>query len=215
MHAGIHWIHSASELKRMALMDVDFSSILLEHKPFFDGLFETLRFTRKEIETARTGMDLKSLELPFVGLVIARQLKRWEINKMINRLGIGHIVAKKLSFRLRKASALCLITAHQRDPIGYMEAGRAMQQLWLAATAEGLSIHPYGVIPQYLTMVDIEPETFLPRHATHIKSHREPFFAIFPEAKNEYPAVMLRIGWVNKQSARNPIRLRAEQIIRR
>ena len=214
LNAGVHWMTSASGLELMAEMDAHSSYIRLEHKPLHDELFNILRFTRKEIEITRYGLDFESLEVPPVAVVFARQLQYWSVNRAVSRLGIGRIVAKMLASRLRNAGALCLITANQRNTVAYIEAGRAMEQLWLAATAEGLSIHPYGVLPQYLTKLEVEPETFLPKHAAVIKSHCEPFFSLFPEAKNEYPAIVLRVGLAEKQSARSNIRLYPEQIIR-
>lgn len=215
LNAGIHWTTEASSLDLMGSMDANSTYIRLEHKPLHDELFDILRFTTKDIETTRYGLTFESLEVPSFAVFFARQLKYWSVNRAVSRLGFGRLVAKQLSDKLRKAGAICLVTAHRRDSSAYMEAGRAMEQLWLAATAEGLSIQPYGVLPQYLTKVEIEPETFLPKHAAIIKSHREPFFSVFPKAKNEYPAIVLRVGWANKQSARSDIRLKSDQIIRK
>lgn len=212
LNTGIHWTTDVSALNSMSVMDANSSYIRLEHKPLHDELFDILRFTPGEIETTRYGLDFKSLEVPPIAVRFARQLQHWSVNKVVSRLGIGRLVAKKLASRIRKAGALCLITATQRNPVGYMEAGRAMEQLWLAATAEGLSIHPFGVLPQYLTKVEIEPETFLPRYVDTIKSHREPFFSVFPGAESEFPAIVLRVGRTNKQSDRSEIRLEPDQI---
>ena len=214
LKADLYWTTRASELELMATMDANSSYIRLEHKPLYDELFDILCFTQKEIENTRYGLDFQSLEVPAAAMFIARQLQRWSIYNMVSRLGTGKIIAKNLSSRLRKAGALCLVTAQRCDPIAYMEAGRAMQQLWLAATAEGLSIQPYGVLPQYLTKVEVEPETFLPQYAASIQNQREPFFSIFPGAKEQYPAIVLRLGYAAKQSPRSNIRLRPEQIIR-
>ena len=212
--SGIYCVNSASSLQQMAAIDIDFSSIFLEHKPFFDGLFDTIRFTRREIETVRLGMDLKSLEIPFVGFAIARLLKDLKISRIIGRVGIGRIVARILSSRLTNAGALFLITVRRRNRAGYMQAGRTMQQLWLAATAEGLSVHPYGVIPQYFTMAELEPEKFLSKHLGIINGHRDQFHSIFLGSDKEHPAIMLRIGRAEKTTPRNEVRLKPYQLIR-
>jgi nitroreductase len=117
--------------------------------------------------------------------------------------------------KLLNAGALCLVTAKQQDPASYMEAGRAMEQLWLAATAAGLSTHPYGALPQYLTKAEVEPRTFLPRHLAVIRSHREPFYSLFPGAEKEFPAIVLRMGVQEKQSGRSDVRLRPDEILHR
>ena len=214
INSGLHWLNPEAGFESLVSMDAAFSSILLEHKPLFDGLFDTIRFTRGEIEEARCGMDIKSLDIPFIFAFIARRFRRLKINRLISRLGIGPVVAKTLSSRLRRAGALCLVTAEKRTPAGYMEAGRAMEALWLSATAHDLSVHPYGVIPQYFAMAECKPEAFLPKHRAEIESYRQPFLSLFPNIGPDSPAIMLRIGRAGRQSVRSTIRFRPEQIIR-
>jgi nitroreductase len=213
LDAGLHWMTEPTGFRLMASMDANSSFIRLEHKPLHDELFNILRFSRKQVEATRYGLDYKSLGVPAVAAFIARQLQLWSVNKAVSKSGVGRLVAKMLSLRLLKAGALCLVTAKRRDPVGYMEAGRAMEQLWLAATAKGLSIHPYGALPQYNTKAEVEPESFLPRHLAVIRSHRASFYSIFPGAEKEYPAIVLRMGMTRKQSGRSDIRLRPDEII--
>jgi len=213
LDAGVHWMTEPTGFRLMASMDANSSFIRLEHKPLHDELFDILRFSRKQIEATRYGLDYESLGVPAVAVFIARQLQHWSINKAVSQSGIGRLVAKMLSSKLLKAGALCLITAKRRDPAGYMEAGRTMEQLWLAAAARGLSTHPYGALPQYLTKAEVEPETFLPGHLAVIRSHRAPFYSIFPGAEKEYPAIVLRMGMTKKQSGRSDFRLSPDEII--
>lgn len=163
--AGVHWVTDRTGLERMADMDAHSTYIRLEHKPLHDEVFQILRFTRREVESTRYGLDFESLGVPFALVLAARQLRHWSVNKAVSRLGIGRAVAKMLASRLRQAGAVCLVTARGRGPAGYIEAGRAMERIWLAATARGLAVQPHGVLPQYLTKVDVEPDAFLPRHA--------------------------------------------------
>jgi hypothetical protein len=215
MDAGVYWTTNASDFKQMATMDANSTYIRLEHKPLHDELFDILRFTRKDMEAKRFGLTFESLEVPAFAVFFARQLQYWSVNQAVSRLGFGRLVAKQLSEKLCMAGAICLVTAHQCNPIAYMEAGRALEQLWLAATAGGLSVQPYGVLPQYLTKAEVEPDTFLPKYVTAIEKHREPFYTIFPQARKEYPAIVLRMGRAKKQSPRSDIRLGSHQIIRR
>ena len=161
-----------------------------------------------------TDLDYESIGIPAGAAMFASQLRYGFVNTAVSKSGIGRLVAKMLSMKLLKAGALCLITSRQRDPAGYMEAGRAMEQLWLAATACGLSIHPYGALPQYLTKAEVEPDTFLPRHLAIIRSHRSPFYSLFPGAGREYPAIVLRVGMAKKPSKRSDVRLGVEEIIK-
>ena len=69
------------------------------------------RFTQKEIESTRYGLDFESLGVPDFAVIAARQLQHWAINRTISRLGIGRLVAKSLAAKIRHSGALCLITA--------------------------------------------------------------------------------------------------------
>jgi len=214
LDAGLHWMTDPAGFSLMASMDANSSFIRLEHKPLHDELFDILRFSRNQVEATRYGLDYESIGVPAFAVFFARHLQHWLVNKAVSKSGIGRLVAKMLSMKLRKAGALCLVTAKRKDPAGYMEAGRAMEQLWLAATARGLSTHPYGALPQYLTKAEVEPETFQTGHLAIIRSHRAPFYSIFPGAEQEYPAIVLRMGVTEKQSRRSDMRLRTDEIIR-
>jgi len=189
--------------------------IRLEHKPLRDECVEILRFTRQEVERTRHGLDIESLGVPSVLVLLARQLRRRSVNEAAVRFGLGRVIAKVLASRLRAAGGLCLVTARRRGPTGYIEAGRAMERIWLAATAKGLAVQPPGVLPQYLTKVEVEPETFLPRHAATIRRHREPFDSLFPRARDERPAIVLRIGRPKGSPGRRSVRLRPGELVRR
>jgi hypothetical protein len=210
--ANLHWTTSATDFNRIAYMDAHSSYIRLEHKPLHDELFSILRFTHKDMEKFRYGLTFESLDVPKFAVSFAKMLQYWSVNQMVSNLGIGRLVAKQLSNKLRTAGGICLVTALERNKIAYMEAGRAMEQLWLKATALGLSVQPYGVLPQYLTKIDVEQETFLPRYVSALEKHRKPFYSIFPDAKNEHPAIVFRVGYSDKQSKRSDMRLLNTQL---
>jgi len=212
LDAGLHWMTHPKGFRLMASMDARSSFIRLEHKPFHDELFDILRFSRLQVEASRYGLDFRSIGIPQGAGMFASHLKHGFVNKVVSKSGVGRLVAKMLSMKLLRAGALCLVTAKHSNPAGYMEAGRAMERFWLAATAEGLSIHPYGALPQYLTKAEVEPEDFLPSHLAVIRSNRAPFYSLFPGAEKELPAILLRLGVSEKQSARSDIRLRYEEI---
>jgi len=215
LDAGVHWATGQASLDRMAELDAHATYIRLEHRPLHDELFSILRFTRADLERTRFGLDFESIGVPFVLVFMARLLRFWSVNQLVSRLGVGRVIARLLASRLRTAGALCLVTARRPGPAGYVEAGRAMERLWLAANARGLAVQPHGVLPQYLTKVAVEPETFLPLHAATMRGHRGPFYSLFPAAADERPAILLRIGKPQGAPAQQSVRLQPEQIIRR
>jgi nitroreductase len=214
LDAGVHWVSDRASLESMASMDARSSYIRLEHRPLHDELFDILRFSRRSAEEIRFGLGFESLGVPSFLVWAARLLRYPSVMKVVSRLGIGRFIARRLAARLRTAGAVCLVTARRNGPAGYVEAGRAMERLWLAATARGLAVQPYGVLPQYLTKLDVEPEGFLPCHAEVMRGHREPFAALFPGARSERPAIVLRVGRPRDQPSRRSPRLPVDRLIR-
>lgn len=214
LDAGVHWVSGRANLNLMASMDARSTYIRLEHRPLHDELFDILRFSRREREETRFGLDFESLGVPYALVGMARLLRYQSVMRMVSRLGIGRFVARQLAARLRTAGAVCLVTARQNGPAGYVEAGRAMERLWLTATARGLAVQPHGVLPQYLTKLEVEPEGFLPVYAEVMRGHREPFGALFPGARGELPAIVLRVGWPCEQPSRRSLRLPVNRLIR-
>ncbi len=212
--AGVSWATGAENLKRLARLDASSTWIRLEHQPLKEELFDVLRFTDAEVESTRYGLDFGSLGVPLVFRLLARQLRHGWAHWAACRLGLARLVAFLLASSLRAAGALCLISSSGRHPEGYIAAGRAMERIWLAATALGLGVQPHGVLPQYLTKVEDEPEGFLPAHVRVLNGLREPFDAVFPQGRGGHPAMVLRVGRPRGASDARSVRLRPEQLIR-
>jgi len=212
---GVHWISGSVKLNRIAALDARSTYIRLEHRPLHDELFDILRFSRRELEDARFGLEFASIGIPFALVWFARLLRFPSVMKVVSRLGIGRAVARRLAARLRAAGAVCLVTARAPGPAGYVEAGRAMQRLWLEATARGLAVQPHGVLPQYLTKLDVEPDGFTPRYAGVMRQHRDPFDSLFPAARGERPAIVLRLGRTPGHPPHQSVRLPVDRLLRR
>ncbi|MBI4901468.1 MAG: hypothetical protein HY829_13465 [Actinobacteria bacterium] len=212
LEAGLHWAGGAAALEVMASMDARSTYIRLEHRPLHDELFDILRFDRRELEETRFGLDFASLGIPVSLVRVARLLRHARVMKVVSRLGIGRLVARQLAAKLRAAGAVCLVTACGSGAADYVQAGRAMERLWLEATARGLAVQPHGVLPQYLTKLDVEPDGFTAHFAETMARHREPFHAIFPVHPGERPAIVLRIGRPLEHPARRSLRLPIDQL---
>ncbi len=212
--AGVHWATGAQALDRIAEMDARSTYIRLEHRPLHDELFAILRFSRRDVEETRFGLDFASLGIPAALVHVARLLRYPAVVNVVSRLGIGRLVARQLAARLRSAGAVCLITARSPGAAGYLDAGRAMERLWLEATARGLAVQPHGVLPQYLTKLDDEADAFSSRQARTMARHREPFARLFPTPSGERPAIVLRIGRSRHDPARRSVRLPVERLVR-
>ncbi|MBP1672643.1 MAG: UBA/THIF-type binding protein [Bacteroidetes bacterium] len=206
------YIFDKPQFEEIALLDAQSSYIRLEYQPFHDELFDILRFSRSENEKYRYGLTFESLEVPDFAVFFAKFLKFRLFNDLVSKLGFGKLVAYSLSRKLTKSSCLCLISVTERDCKSYIEAGRGLEQLWLTCTKMGLSVQPYGVLPQYLTKLDIEPRFFTEKYKNKLFKHKEKFNAVFTESSTKFPALLLRIGQTDQISKRSSIRITTNNI---
>ncbi|WP_319560397.1 hypothetical protein [Marispirochaeta sp.] len=211
---AVHWIRDIDTRKQLVGIDSVFSSILLSHPPLFDGLFNTVKFSRRKLLSDGWGMDIKSLDLPFPAAIALRIFGSRSLGRIIARWGVGPLVAKGLSERLSFCGALCLVTAPGRSRRAFLEAGRTMQSVWLKATELGLSVHPYGVITQYLHMAELEPWRFTREAVATIKDAKPHFSGLFGCPETRHPVMILRLGYgTGRQRSRLTVRFPPEKIM--
>lgn len=208
------WVTALDARRRLAALDARAMFVRLSHAPLHAELFEVLRFEPREVEQLRYGLDVRTLEVPGPGLRIMRAYRNWSTARWFNALGIGAAITRDVASGVVKAGAVCLITTDRQSAVGYVTAGRTLQRLWLAATAEGLAASVYGALPQYQTKVAIEPATFLPEQAEMLRAQRAPFEALFRPPEGSFPAIALRIGRPSGQPSGRNVRLPVEAVLR-
>lgn len=191
----------------IANLDAHSSYIRLEYRPFHDELFEVLRFSKKENEKFRYGLTFESLEVPGFAISFAKFLKYHFFNDLVSRLGFGKLVAFNLSRKLKKTGCLCLFSCNSQRPEEYIESGRALEQFWLTCTKLGISVQPYGVLPQYLTKLKVDPKFFKEKYIKILKNHQKEIAPIFSDFERKSPAILLRIGYSDQESKRSSIRI--------
>ncbi len=207
------YLFDKQQFKDIAALDAQSSYIRLEYQPFHDELFDILRFSKKDNEKYRYGLTFESLEVPSFAVFFAKFLRYNRFNDLVSKLGFGKLVAYSLSRKLQKSSCLTLISVLERDSKSYIEAGRGIEQLWLTCTKMGLAVQPYGVLPQYLTKLDIDPPFFTEKYKKRLLKHKETFDTLFEDKASNYPALLLRIGYTDQVSKRSSIRISKKEMI--
>ncbi|HZY35978.1 MAG TPA: Rv1355c family protein [Mucilaginibacter sp.] len=122
---------------------------LLSKEGHYDFVHHEMRWTSKEAETTRDGIDVKTLGLSNSQMAALGVIKSEEVIRTINDLGGGKALDMLAKRTVSAASALCLITLPKYNLESFFEGGRSMERLWLAATNLGLAIHPL-ISPLYL-----------------------------------------------------------------
>jgi molybdopterin/thiamine biosynthesis adenylyltransferase/nitroreductase len=114
-------------------------------------LMAELRWSTSEAERARDGIDLRTLELDATDMAALRLTARWRVMELLGRLGGGanlEVFGQRVA---RGSSAFGSLSLPGDDAAAFFEGGRAVQRVWLTATALGIGFQPLAALP-YLFM---------------------------------------------------------------
>ncbi|MBK9177407.1 MAG: Rv1355c family protein [Flavobacteriales bacterium] len=167
-------------------------------------LFEKeMRWSAREATAGRDGLDLATMELKKteeVGFHIARDRKAMDL---LAEWDGARGFMKMTRDNFRSASGLVLISATDASRAGLLQAGRAVQRVWLSATASGLSVHPCAA------------PILLAHHVRHgsgrgmDQAHRDSLLALFQQLCGAFglqghePVFMLRLSHADAPTARS------------
>lgn len=125
-------------------------TLIFENRKLHAVAMRHFRLTRREHETLRDGLYLKTLELPLPARVLFRTLLRWWPGvRLLGTIGLQYKVAQEVAAALRSASAVGILTVSRPDAKSLLAAGRALMRVWLTATKLGVAIHPYAGLPTW------------------------------------------------------------------
>lgn len=141
------------------------------HKEAFDEFY-----FRSDDPHRRDGLAIENLQLGYPNQIAMRVLRRPEVAQFLHERGEG---ARILEFGRDwgdGASAVGAVTAAGNTRRDFLEAGRAIMRIWLAATAAGVGMHPTTTLLHESEMLEgPEGEVFSPEERTEIETRMAEF----------------------------------------
>jgi len=197
------WIHEKPALKRLGAIVSSADRLLFGNPVIHHHFFSTLRWNQAEIEQTRDGLPIGSLELGSLGSFAFRCLKNWSAVKFLNRFGLSKATANHSTLLMRRCSAAGLITAPNMSPLGFLQAGRTFQRVWLQATKESLALQPMtAVIFLQLKSRLGDYEGLADDEIALIEQLRQNLAEFFELPKGRVPAMLFRLGYGAPVSAK-------------
>jgi Nitroreductase family len=192
----VDWLTTAKQKASFGQLIASADALRFQHQPFHEELFRQLRFNRRDVQDTADGLDVKTLELPAPLAVALPLLRSWKVMRGLIACGMLPLLARPSLVSAKKCGAIAVVsvpasaltelsdTAHV-----FMTAGRAIERLWLAATAAGLSMHPMGSLSIFLLQPDPRPD-FRPT-IEHIRGQlRE----LLPSVQDRVIQLAFRVG---------------------
>lgn len=160
------------------------------------------RWTRKEVERCRDGLDISTMELTPAERAGFWLLSKWEIMDALKGFGGGLALEDLAKKCIEASSAVGLLTTSGTTPADYFRGGRALQRLWLEATRRGLSLQPWTGLPYLFARAERGGGAGLSKcEMGELQLLRERYRAIFNINADDAEVLLFRLGYADPPTA--------------
>lgn len=146
--ASLLWLAGAS--RAVALRAIRIAETeRFRREALHEELFSAVRFDLGWKETADQGLPPGALAVEPPMRPLFRALRHWPLMHALTRLGTHHMLGLRAAdLPCRLAPAMGLLLHDASDPaMAAVDAGRALERAWLAASSRGLAFQPLAAAP--------------------------------------------------------------------
>ncbi len=165
------------------------------HPLAHESLMAELRFSRAEAEATRDGMAIPTLEAgPFAGPFL-KAVRPWPRMAALNRLGAYRGLTLPTTRLAVSAPAIGLLWSPQEGETTFLKGGRAMERIWLAATAESIRFQPMTVATLFIRrLLRHGPDAFDGRQRRWLEEAWKLLRGLFPVDEASAMVLLFRVG---------------------
>ncbi|GAB6165748.1 hypothetical protein JCM19992_17480 [Thermostilla marina] len=191
----VHWLTDRSAIRAYARLTARADRLRFEYRPFHAELFRQLRFSPREAAETADGLDVRTLALPPGASLVLRGLRSWHVMAWLARVRLTGALTVPSAMAVVNSGAVAVIAVERPIRRLFVEAGRAIERLWLQSTRENLAVHPLGSLPIFLAHEEIAGGAKLSeRHRAESRRLRDRLDALLPDVRGACPVMALRLG---------------------
>ncbi|MCF6246259.1 MAG: ThiF family adenylyltransferase [Desulfobacula sp.] len=200
--AKLHVVTDKNDLKKIANIIYQIDQIRNEHRPLHEHLMSMIRFTDEEALEYRDGLPLKNLEAGLIGELFLKMTKQWTVMNIINKIGIGKMVARHSYQGITHSSGVALLTIDGSEVQDMINGGRALERVWLTLASLGLAMQPMTAITLFYQRVALNRERdFQLKHQkilNKIEKNYKELFHLVGKEPNRNQIMLFRFGHSDK-----------------
>lgn len=168
-------------------------------------MMSELRWTQRETEDTRDGIDLATLEISGGQRGMIRMMRRFGVARFMGKIGAGKAFIAGAKQMLAASSAFAVITIPGHSPADYLQGGRAMERAWLTASSLGLAFQPLAAVTYLFMRVRFfRGEGFDAATVQTLQGLLDRFDRVFPEIDRSHGHVLyFRLGYAEPATARS------------
>ncbi|MEO1170941.1 MAG: Rv1355c family protein [Myxococcota bacterium] len=174
----------------------------LLHAGLHREMVSELRWNRTDTETSRDGIDVETLELTStdrVGLWLTRAARTM---MFVNQVGGGRKLESSSQKAVAASAGVGLVHAPGETRLDYLEGGRAMQRVWLAANARGLAFQPMTALVYMFARMRSGGGGFDPDLCARLSELEREHRSLFQVSPNRGELMVFRLSRAGAPTAR-------------
>jgi len=205
----LSWLTGHDDLARVRRVIQLADWVRYTHRRAHESLMAELRFSRAEAEATRDGMAIPTLEAgPFAGPFL-KMVRPWPRMALLNRLGAFRGLTLPTTRLAASAPAIGLLSAPTDTPLAFLKGGRAMERIWLAATAEEIRFQPMTVATLFIRrLLRHGPAAFDVSQRRWLEEAWQRLQELFPVSEASAMILLFRVGHgppARARSLRRPV----------
>jgi nitroreductase len=142
-----YFVHDIGTIKALAKALMVNDRLVFERRDIHRFLFDKIRWNQKQIDETQDGMPVDTLGLNGFEKLFFPMMRFWWFVDLANYFGLSRVIGIKCWNNCRNAALIGQITVKNTDRTGFIQAGRALQRVWLEATRQGLAFQPIIGLP--------------------------------------------------------------------
>lgn len=138
------------ELQAVAAIMGTNDRVAMQHEAVHRELMGDVRWTQRELDTRKDGLDLTTFDMRPFEMAAMRVLTRWPVMEKLRAGNRGMTLETATRRSVEASAAIGLLSVPGSDAKAYFEGGRAAQRMWLEVTRLGVAMQPMTVLPALL-----------------------------------------------------------------
>ncbi len=203
----------AATLDALATIIAQGERLRLLNRRMHGEMMREVRWSGREALATRDGLDLATLELTPTDLAGMRLVSSWSLMDVVAKLGAGRGLERPSKKSIAAASAVGLLSYPGTERATWFAAGRALERVWLHATALELAFQPMTALLYLFARTAHGDATDLDeREVSELARLRHDFEQVFACTPERSEAMLFRVAHAGPVSARS-LRLPARDVL--
>ncbi len=137
--SAVHFIDTKETIKKITRALSVGDRIMFENKTLHRLFFKEMVWNKKEEQKKGGGLLLDTLELKPPPRLMLHLLQYWNVMRFGRKVGIARKIASENAATMAACDVLCCFAITDSSQQSFLDVGRSIERVWLAATQQGLS----------------------------------------------------------------------------